>query len=73
MYSKINIILYITNEYLTNEQVIEIVLSDDGDEKVGNGKARTQSKVVVVRPRQPLARYVCQKHPAQLSLTPQYQ
>ena len=28
------IILYITNEYLTNEQVIDIVLSDDGDDGV---------------------------------------
>ena len=28
MYGVINIILYITNQYLTNEQVIEIVLSN---------------------------------------------
>ena len=46
-----------------------MVLSDGGDDK-----GTTQSKVAVVRPRQPLlARYVRQKHPAQPLLTPQYQ
>ena len=48
--------------------VIEIALYDDGDEKVTNETVTTQRKVAVVRPR----RYVRQKHPAQLLLTPQY-
>ena len=36
----------------TNEQVIEIVLSDNGD-------VMTQSEVAVVRPRQPLPTQLC--------------
>ena len=43
----------------TNEQVIEIVLSDDGDVKAKNEKAMTQSEVAVVRSRQPLPTQLC--------------
>ena len=59
MYSIINIILYITNQYLTNEQVIEIVLSNNGEEKatwggLGPDHVWTKSSPPLLRAHGPL-------------------